>query len=158
MSLSVCVSTLSPLLRCRRCKGCIKEMKMLLNKRAQEDMKRTREQIIHSVIVPGWLENNCCNADLHNELKLTIRTFQPQLISPDPEYITQANKEVLISQSSHVCEWVSDVGGEGFCRLWHQWFNLAPLCCGGGHSSGCIVCMCVCVLYFESDRCVCALW
>lgn len=79
-------------------------MKMLLNKRAQKDMKRTREKIINSVIIPGRLENNCCNADLHNELKLTICTFQPQLISPDPEYITQANKEVLISLSLHACE------------------------------------------------------
>ena len=90
---------------------------MLLNKRAQKDMKRTGEQIIYSVIVPGRLENNCCNTDLHNELKLTIRTFQPQLISPDPEFITWANKEVLISQSLHVCERVSDVGGEGFWQL-----------------------------------------
>lgn len=77
---------------------------MLLSRRAQKDMKRTREQIINSVIVPGRLENNCCSTDLHNELKLTIPTFQPQVISPDPEYITQANKEVLISQSLHVSE------------------------------------------------------
>lgn len=77
---------------------------MLLNKRAQKEMKRTRELIINSVIVPWMLKNNCCNFDLHNELKLTIRTLQPQLILPVSEYITQANKEVLISQSLHVCE------------------------------------------------------
>lgn len=65
-------------------------------------MKRTREVIINSATVLVWLENNCCNAHLHNELKLTIRTFQPQLISPDPEYILQGNKEVLISPSLHV--------------------------------------------------------
>lgn len=106
--------------------------------------------------ISGWLENNCCNTDLHNELKLTIHTFQPQLISPDAEYITKANKKVLISQSLHVCEWVSDVGGEGFWRVWHQWFNLAPLCCGLAIDLA-VLCLCVCVVFRVWLLCLCSL-
>lgn len=49
------------------CKTCFKEM------------KRKEEQMINSAIMVAC-ENNCCNADLHNEPKLTTHNFKPQEI------------------------------------------------------------------------------
>lgn len=77
-------------------------------------MKTSKEQIINPAIIARWRKNNCRNPDLNDELKLTTFTFQWRLIFfivTDAEYIMQANKEVLITQSLRVytSEW-----GEGW--------------------------------------------
>ncbi len=66
MNLSVCVFPCKPFVETKLMQRMEKENKMLLSKRSQKDMKSSRRQIIDSVIVPGWLENKCCDADLHN--------------------------------------------------------------------------------------------